>query len=76
MFLWEKVALFRNGDASVVTMSPDQHLNHIGDAAVVSVGGLTDRFLDARVNTQVERGYLGLGHGIAKGWCNANMTRM
>jgi hypothetical protein len=53
MFLWEKVALFRNGDASIVTVSTDQHLNHVGDAAVVSVGGLTDRFLDARVDTQI-----------------------
>ncbi len=57
-------------------MSPDQHLNHVGDAAMVSIGSLPDRLLDARVDTKIQRGYLGLGHGLAKSWCNANVTQI
>jgi hypothetical protein len=72
MFLWEKVALLRNGDASVVAMSPDQHLNHVGDAAVVLLGSLTDRFFDARVDSEVKCGYLGFGHR----WLDIDVTRI
>lgn len=60
----EKVGLFRNCDATLITVAADQDFDHIRDAAVLARGCFTHRFLDGRVDAQIQRRDFGLGHAL------------
>jgi hypothetical protein len=62
LFPREQFALFRNDDAGTVTVPADQHLDHIGHAPVFLIRSLAHGFFHAGIDSEVESGYLGLGH--------------
>ena len=49
-------------------MSPDQQLDHVGDAAMFTAGRLADCRLEGWRNPQIQCGDLGTGHAAK---CNA-----
>ncbi len=55
--------LLGDGNAIGLAMLADQHLDEIGDGAMVPLRRDARGFLQARVDAQVERGGLGEGHG-------------
>jgi hypothetical protein len=53
-FLPKESLLLWDGNTHLLAMSPDQHLEHVGDAAVVADGGFPYRLLQYRIDPQIQ----------------------
>lgn len=57
--------LLGDGDAIGLAMLADQHLNQVGNGAMLAQGRYAGGFLDAGVDAQVQGGGLGGAHGAS-----------
>ncbi len=68
------VALLWNNDTGLVTVPADQDFNHIGHAAVLHVRSFAHGFLEAGIDSEVERCDLSACHdyNVLQKWCKCN----
>jgi hypothetical protein len=58
----EHLALFWNNNAGLIAVPSDQYFDHICHTPVLHIRSLAHGFLDAGIDSEVERRYFGAGH--------------